>query len=90
MAEAWTKGEYRITNGIYEAALARRQAGGRLPRQDIVAMCRRGTGRDADGPVLMLLGMLTAARKALGLATLPEFAPLAYYPRKLFRFLQMR
>ncbi len=90
MAEIWSKGEYRLTNAVYEAAVALRKEGRPAPRHDIVARCKRDTGRRAEGSVLAQLGALSAARKALGMEVLPEFPPLAHYPRKLFAYLQAR
>ena len=58
MAEIWSKGEYRLTNAVYEAAVARRKEGRPAPRNDIVARCKRDTGRRAEGAVLAQLALV--------------------------------
>ncbi|MEC9432578.1 MAG: hypothetical protein VYD87_06710 [Pseudomonadota bacterium] len=87
MSETWTRNEYRLTNAIYEAALSHRRDGKGTLREDIVARCRKATGREAEGKMLAHLGALSSARRALGLETLPDFPPLVHYPRKLLSVL---
>ena len=88
MSKLWAEGEYQITNSIYVDAVERRAGGAGIRRNEIINKCKQATNRQFDGSVLIHLGNLTAARLALGLSILPEFSPLANYPKKLAVFLE--
>ena len=90
MARNWTPEEYRQTDAIYDLALRDRRRGAMVDRADVLAQAATATGRADGGSLRMHFGNLTAARRDLGLAVLPEFPPLGNYPPKLAAFLAGR